>query len=164
MPCQGCRGGLFSRHHRRVAGVVNATKSRAGGPLAGWGPEPRWRAPTSLTAKARQSRSCQLASEGDFARACGALVQAAPLPCDAALLAALQAKHPQQHLPDLAALGPARPGAMPEFGAFRPSSGSPSRGPANRRRRRGSCTLGGPSSSSPACSRRCACYVGPTPS
>ena len=37
------------------------------------------------------------------------------LPDDATTLSALQAKHPQSALPDVAALGASRPGAVPEF-------------------------------------------------
>ncbi|CAE7231929.1 unnamed protein product [Symbiodinium natans] len=80
--------------------------------------EPRQRSgPTRLSLEARHSRCRRLAAEGDLARACDALLQEPPLPRDAATLAALQAKHPQSPLPDLAALGAPRPGAVPEFSA-----------------------------------------------
>ena len=80
--------------------------------------EPRQRSgPTRQSLEARHSRCRRLAAEGDLARACDALLQEPPLPRDAATLAALQAKHPQSPLPDLAALGAPRPGAVPEFSA-----------------------------------------------
>ena len=77
--------------------------------------EPRRRVAARPTTEARHARCCRLAAEGELSRACDALTQEPPLPQDAATLSALQAKHPQSALPDVAALGASRPGAVPEF-------------------------------------------------
>ena len=68
-----------------------------------------------LTLAARHSRCKRLAAEGDLSRACTALTAPPVLAPSPDTLSSLQAKHPQAPLPDLDALGPPRPGAVPDF-------------------------------------------------
>ena len=114
------RGG--ARHRAQAAQAVRRRCSRwlDGERAELWedlGAAPPRRTGTDLTRDSRHRRCKRLAAEGDFARACSALIEPPPLPPSQETLAELRAKHPAAAPVDLASLDNARPGAVPEFDA-----------------------------------------------